>query len=325
MPLLASTIKGPILVTGIPRSGTNFVGRMLDASGECVLINEPLNLHVKPGRPTGLLRARVEQFYQYICQDNESEYLPAFRDLVRLRDHPVAELLERPRDADLVVWYWFNFLRGRLQRRRALIRDPYACLSAQWFAERLRCRVVFLVRHPLAVVSSHKRLGWKQRIHWLLDQPLLARDRLGPFRAELEEIAAFPEDIVWGASLLWRIVNGPAWELQKHSAAVTVVRQEDLSRNPREEFEKLYRTLGLELSDRVRSAISYSTAPDNPHEGDVDNAHEVRLDSRATLTTWRDRLSDEEVERIRALTSDIAPLYYPDERDWRADVVQSPS
>lgn len=43
----------PVVVTGIPRSGTSWVGKMLQASGELTYINEPLNpripLGVRPG------------------------------------------------------------------------------------------------------------------------------------------------------------------------------------------------------------------------------------------------------------------------------------
>ena len=231
-------------------------------SGECVLINEPLNLHVKPGRPTGLLHARVERSISTSARTTKANTSRRSQTLS-------ACAITRSRAS--------RAAQGRGRRGVVLVQLPPRA-SAEPAGSDPRpvrlpvcpvvrrgvcCRVVFVVRHPLAVVSSHKRLGWKQHTHLLLDLPLLARDRLGPFRAELEEIAAFPDDIVWNASLLWRIVNSPALELQKRSAAVTVVRHEDL-RNPREVFEKLYRTLGLELSDRVRSAISRSTAPDNP-------------------------------------------------------------
>jgi hypothetical protein len=39
-----------------------------------------------------VLRAEVEHAFQYISEENERVWLPAFRDTVRLRFHPVAEL-----------------------------------------------------------------------------------------------------------------------------------------------------------------------------------------------------------------------------------------
>src|SRR5436309_312642 len=46
--------SSPILVTGMPRSATSWVGKMLDASGEVVYINEPLNPEHPPGRTPGV-------------------------------------------------------------------------------------------------------------------------------------------------------------------------------------------------------------------------------------------------------------------------------
>ena len=61
----------PILVTGIPRSGTSWVGKMLDAGGEVVYINEPLSDHRPPGRSPGVLAAPDHHRFQYISEANE--------------------------------------------------------------------------------------------------------------------------------------------------------------------------------------------------------------------------------------------------------------
>jgi hypothetical protein len=44
---------GPILVTGMPRTATSWVGKMLEASGALVDVNEPLNPQHPPGRSPG--------------------------------------------------------------------------------------------------------------------------------------------------------------------------------------------------------------------------------------------------------------------------------
>lgn len=75
----------PLLVTGLPRSGTSWVGKMLEASGAVVYINEPLNVRHPPGRSPGVLDAHVNNRFPYICADNEVDWLPAFTDMVQLR------------------------------------------------------------------------------------------------------------------------------------------------------------------------------------------------------------------------------------------------
>ena len=67
----------PILVSGAHRSGTTWVGRML-ASPQVAYISEPLNVWHRPG----VLSARVKNWYQYICDENETDYLAAFEELL---------------------------------------------------------------------------------------------------------------------------------------------------------------------------------------------------------------------------------------------------
>ena len=63
----------------------------------------------------------------------------------------------------------------------------FAVFSAEWFARQMGFRVVVIVRHPLAVVSSRKRLGWRFDLDELLAQPLLLRDWLTPIETSWPE------------------------------------------------------------------------------------------------------------------------------------------
>src|SRR5215216_3481192 len=73
----------PILVTGTHRSGTTWAGKMLAADSSTAYISEPLNVLHRPG----VLRAKVTHWYQYVCKDNQDEYLPAFKELMDLDYH----------------------------------------------------------------------------------------------------------------------------------------------------------------------------------------------------------------------------------------------
>src|SRR5215470_14067093 len=152
-----------VLVTGLPRSGTSWVGKMLEAGREVVYVNEPLNPQHPPGRSPGVLNAEVGYRFQYICADNDDAWVAAFTDMLKLRYRPVAELRRNHAlyDVGRLGKYFTAFTVGRLRGRRALIDDPYAVLSSAWFAERLGCQVVACVRHPVSFVGSWQRLGWQ--------------------------------------------------------------------------------------------------------------------------------------------------------------------
>src|SRR5690606_7459172 len=155
--------RPPLLVTGLPRSGTSWAGKMLAAGGGLVYVNEPLNPQHPPGRSPGVLNATVTHRFQYICADNEEPWLAAFADTIALRYRFLAELRcnRSPYDLARMAKYGTAFTLGRLLRRRALFDDPFALFSAAWFCERLGCRAVVLIRDPVAFVGSWRRLGWR--------------------------------------------------------------------------------------------------------------------------------------------------------------------
>lgn len=319
-PLVEPRASGhpPILVTGMTRTGTTWLATMLDASRHVVYINEPLNPQHPPGGSPGILGIPpVAHRFQYICEDNEADYLGPYRELLRLRYHPWRELRRNhaPSDLPRIARGIVNFGVGRLRGKRPLIADPFAIFSTDWFQRRLRCQVVVAVRHPAAVVSSRKRLGWRTDFDQLLDQPLLVRDLLGPYRGRLESMRDRGDDLVGQGSHLWCGIYGSLIGRLTASSELLVVRHEDLSRDPCGEFERLYAALHLPFSPRVRRVIERASMAGNASEVSVGHPHRVRLDSRANLENWRRRLTAEEIARIRSITSEAASHYYPD-IDW---------
>jgi hypothetical protein len=316
------TVPAPqgILVTGLPSSGTSWVGKMLQASGEVVYVNEPLNPLHPPGRSPGVLNADISHRFQYICKDNGDRWATAFADTLRLRYHPVAELRRNhaPYDLARVVKYGGAFTAGRLRHRRALIDDPYAVHSAGWFAERLGCQVVVLVRHPVSFVGSWQRLGWRANLPDLLEQPLLMRDMLAPYAGELEAVAHGDDQIVQTV-LLWRATYAAIGELAERSPGLLhLQRYEDLAANPEQSFRDLYARCGLSWTDEARQrVIEATTAHAKPKgaqvwslRGGLSRTAFRPMDSTAALGSFRDRLTPEEIDRVRELTADVAGRYY---------------
>jgi hypothetical protein len=306
----------------MPRTATSWVGKMLQASGRLVYVNEPLNPRHPPGRSPGVLRADVEHAFQYIGEENERDFLPAFRDTVRLRYHPLAELRRnhRPYDVLRAVKYTGGFALGRLRGRRVLLDDPYAVFAAPWLHRRVGCQVVVTVRDPVATVSSWQRLGWRPRLEELLAQPALVRDRLARFRSELEAaVAGGSVDGVDAASLLWRVIYATVAAYRREIAGLEVVRHEDLSVDPLAAFAGLYDRLGLPLGPDAERAITRATSSGADQgvmrwslAGGVSKTAARRLDSRANLEVWRERLSPAQAARVRELTTDVAAGYgYP--------------
>jgi glycosyltransferase involved in cell wall biosynthesis len=303
----------PILVTGPHRSGTTWVGRMLSMNGDVAYVSEPLNVWHRPG----VFDAKVAHWYTYICRENEQEYLESFKQTLKLDYHfwkevrsirTIKDVLRMLRDLTIFAF-------GRLGHRRVLLKDPFAVFSTPWFADRLNCDVVIVLRHPAAFVSSLKRLDWPFDFKDLLAQPLLMRDWLEPFRKEMEAVVSNPGDVISQGSLLWRFICYAAQKTKESHPNFQVVRHEDLSLQPVKGFEKLYAQLELPYNSRVKSGIQRSTSSENPQEISLDSIYATKLDSVANLENWKQRLTKEEIDRIRLLTEDVAQLYYHDV-DW---------
>ncbi len=305
--------QSPLLVTGGHRTGTTWVGKMLAASGQVGYISEPLNLLHRPG----IFLAQTDYWYTYICKDNESAYKSGFSQTLEYRYHLAAEIksLRSLHDFSRMGRDLIHSLYYKTRECRPLIKDPFAFFSAPWFADQFGCDVVITIRHPAAFVSSLKRLRWPFDLGDLLHQPLLMRDKLEPFRLEMERLLENPYDEIGHNSFLWKIIYIIAKDFKKDHPQFHIVRQEDLSLQPIQGFRKLYQNLDLKFSARVSEAILASTNSENPKELTSDSAHSINLNSKANLENWKHRLTTAEIKRVRELTEEAAEYFYPD-LDW---------
>ena len=308
---MANLALTPILVTGTHRSGTTWVGKMLAADAMTAYISEPLNILHRPG----VFHTKVKYWYQYVCDDNESDYLPAFQELLEFNYQLWDEMrsLRSRRDFLRMLRDFYIFYNGLMRGQRALLKDPFAVFSTPWFAKQLECKVVIAVRHPAAFASSLKRLNWPFDFQDLLDQPLLMRDHLEPYRDQMHSVPA--EDVIGQAALLWKMIYHSVHATQALHPDFIVVRHEDLSQDPLPGYRALYKSLGLEFTPRVEKIILNSSSSENPRELSRKKVHDFKLDSRANLDNWKKRLTAEEIERVRTITEDVSTLYYSD-AEW---------
>jgi len=302
---MATPSRPPLLVTGLPRSGTSWAGRMLCAAGGLVYVNEPLNPQHPPGRSPGVLNATVTHRFQYICRDNEGPWLAAFADTVALRYRFLAELRRNrsPYSLARMVRYGAAFTAGRLLGHRALLDDPFALFSTAWLCERLGCRAVVLIRDPVAFVGSWRRLGWQIDVTELLGQPLLVRDH-----PVVKRLRGHGPDPIAVTAALWAVAREVAETFAATRDDVRLVRYEDLARDPLGGYRDLYAWCGLPWSaraaERIRRACSGPAATDRPFRRVGLSRTAFRpMDSAANLTSYRDRLTPDEIARVRELTS----------------------
>jgi hypothetical protein len=304
---LASNRARPILVTGAHRSGTTWVGAVIASHPLVGYIHEPF----KPSTSGGICVGPFAYWFTYVSRENEEAFIdPVARTLAFSYSTAVAmRECRSPRAMARVARDYLAFARARRAKVRPLVKDPLAFFSADWLADRFDAQVIVLVRHPAAFASSLKRLGWSSHsFSHFLRQPLLMRDLLAPYRSEIEEMANRRPDVIEGAALLWKIIYGTAAFYQARHADWIFIRHEDISHNPLAEFSGLLDRLGLELTPEVRRLIDETSSPENPRE--IVKPHDIFLDSRANVTSWKNRLTPEEIERTRVGVGALAEAFY---------------
>ena len=302
----------PILVTGSHRSGTTWVGRMLAADVDTAYISEPFNVLHRPG----VYRTPVKYWYTYITEENGAEYLPALNELLDFKYHTVREVLSLRSFKDFLRMGrdFHTFFNGGMKGQRILIKDPFVVFSTPWFEKQLHCKVVITVRHPGGFVSSLKRLGWNFDFANFLNQPLFMRDHLEGDRAAMESMPK--DDIVGQAALLWKIIYRFVHGTRSGFPKFHIVRHEDLSLDPLGGYEALYKSLGLNFTERVKERIQNSSNSENPTKLAKNKTHSIKLDSRANLNNWKKILSPEEISRTRKITEGVSESFYSDE-EWK--------
>lgn len=304
-------MRKPILVTGAHRSGTTWVGAMLALSKDVELIHEPFSPRTAPGVSGG----PFVRFFQYVCTENETEYVAHLERTLRFSYDLRRQLpeLRSPKAVARSGRDAAHFARGRIRRARPLLKDPIAVFSSEWIAERFGAEVIVLIRHPAAFVSSLLRLGWTHDFGSFLAQPLLLRDHLAAYEEEIRDFATHKRSVLEQAILQWRLIYSTVATFRDRHPEWTFVRHEDLSLEPQAGFGALYATLGIPLDEGARRRIAESSSAANPDE--LRKSHDVHLHSRAIVGAWRRRLPAEDIERIRAGVADVAPAFYGPE-DW---------
>lgn len=315
---------GGLLVTGLPRSGTSWVGKMLEASGEVVYVNEPMNPQHPPGHSPGVLNARVTRQFQYISPEDDEAWARAFTDTLALRYQLAPELRANHGAYDLarMAKYLTGFTAGRLRGRRAMLDDPFAVLSTGWLVQRMGVQAVVLVRDPVSFVGSWRKLGWAMHFHELLEQPLLVRDHLEPYVDRMRSLVGSP-DWLARTCLLWEATYDIVDRSFRDLPGVSLVGYEDLVADPLEGFRRLYGDVGLTWSAQARERVLAATTGG---EGSASGSHRWSLrgglsrtayrpmSSETALSTFRGRLSAEEIDRVRELTAAVAARMLPQRR-----------
>ena len=308
------TTPKPILVTGSHRSGTTWVGRMIASSPSVAYIHEPFA--IDNGKQ--FHKTPFNYWFTYICEQNERQYYRYINDTLNFRCNFISALRfnRRPRFVIKLLINCVQLARYRIAHVRPLLKDPIALFSAEWLSSKFNMDTVVMIRHPAAFVASLKVKNWTFPFFHYINQPLLMKEQLQPFEKEIMQYAQVERNIIDQGALLWNLFHSVILKYQKDHPDWILLRHEDLSRDPSEGFRSLFQNLHLDFSERIANTVKLHSFANNAADMQpVSNFQNVTRDSLANITTWKDRLANSEIERIKSQVQEISREFYTED-EW---------
>jgi hypothetical protein len=270
----------PILVTGVPRSGTTWLARLLAGSpGTALAGREPMN-------PRGR---------QYALGGTVAGW-------ARLTDlTPRQRRLLRSAYRGWNPWVYSRFgtrqWAGPLPRTRLVVKDPFAMLSLPSVVRATGALPVLVYRHPGAVLASYRRMQWQPDLEELA--AIVADVRAGGSGQDLPDLPrrgeASPAEEM---GLFWSVLHELALADAERSGVV-VVSHSELATGGVVAGSTLAERLGLRWSPAMAEELS-NEAPSAPVR--TEQLHNFDRAPAAVAEEWRAKLTSLDIERIEAVT-----------------------
>lgn len=288
----------PVIVAGIPRSGTTWVGKALARAGSRCLVHEPDNekeslsaliakrwLGRFPVLQSGEAAPSYERLWELALAGATPDESTRRRRLVASgwRGLTSAHREAAVRRTESAITRAVVALAGpegaqRHQPAPVVVKTVHAPLALEWLSDRfVAAQVVVVIRHPASVLSSWRELELADQDRQLHQNPRVQRDYLA--RWNVEPPGTDPlERAAWQVCLLTAVLldavaRRPGWHLVRH---------EDLCVDPPARFAALARGLGMAWNDLAEAFLLESD------QGGAGFA--VRRRASEQVDRWRSRL-----------------------------------
>jgi len=307
MSLLNNKTEDWIFVTGMIRSGTTFLGKLLTLPLSIDYIHEPFHSgYSLPDRRPFQVR--------YLRPDANDPEARKFRDHIEHifnyqfgletayhRDdswtRKIGKHLVGSRGPAYLILAKLNPF-----HRRAVIKDPVAKFTTEYLYHVFDVKPVIIVRHPVSLAASLKRVGWFPEMYVFQDEPELIEDYF-PDRPEF-----LYRD--WPSRLLesmghWRATHHVLLKQAKKYSDWQVVTHEELCECTLPVSKRLYEALDLPWSSFVEYRIQRLTEGRSA-EARGGQAMDLSRNSAEIFEMRRNSIPKEQRREIFEIVKDVA-------------------
>lgn len=261
-------MRQSILVAGTARSGTTWLGDLIASQLPSRILFEPFNPILVPEYSTF-------SYFQYMRPGEKNPQFYAYARKVF-----TGEIRNR----------WIDRYNEQIFSEYRLIKEIRANLSLKWLHEEFpKVPIIFIVRHPCAVVLSRLKLDWAtdDDIEPLLNQPDLVEDQLTPF-VDLIKNASTAEEkhaIIWSVSNLV-----PLKQFGTDDDVLRTIYYENLCTQPEKELDTVFDTIGQPYH---RSVINQINRPSQTAQ-----EYSAITVGKDKLSNWKKELSASQIDKI---------------------------
>ena len=247
----------PVLVAGLPRSGTTWVGEVLGRTAGARYLHEPDNQRVRPD--AWWAKRRLGPYPELEPGDEGGDYERLWARAFAGGPRPSAAYAT----ARLLQRAGAPGLSGRLasgQRPRPapgplVVKSVHCARALEWTVDRFRPAVVVVERHPFGVVSSWRKLGWDD---------FLDTDRHAlRYSAAVLGVDPPPPEAPWMERAAWHygLLSSYLQRARGRHPDWLVVRHEVLCSGPEPAFRRLSARLGLSFTGETARFLAASNRP----------------------------------------------------------------
>ena len=312
--IAVENIKNWIFVTGVIRSGTTFVGMILSLPLDVDYIHEPFNpLCGMPG---------IDRWYRYLRPSLDTEQMQRYHELAKSIFS--YDLTLRSWYPDTDPWhskiikgivgsrgpFYLRLAKPNPFHKAAVIKDPIANLLTEYLYLHFGVKPVIIIKHPLSLVASLKRVDWWPNLGEINDQPHLIEDY---FWDEADFLIREWSDPILTSAAYWRAIHKVLLAQKDKYSDWQVITHEELSQNPVAIFHRLYQKLGLSWSKSIERKILKLTQSNRSAQARKGRVQDFHRNSADIFKMRRDSLSLEERRAIFEVVEDVALQIYPRE------------